>query len=250
MLKIRERANKRRVKDCSNLHLSRVRRFAGFKGRVKNNTTHSRICPSLPREYPLEEASCQVRERGWSRTPVPSLARVLLTIRETAPTIVILGLVAFEISVLAVLVFFPYLPDPGLSNLNTDVYVLLAPLSTLFLLGLLYTWLAKLGTKAAARRSVSFKSFLQFLSVPFRNLISSVRTVSLSDSARTFKILSQPKLMLAVSLFISSLLALVPYRRDLNPSGTLVGIDSPTYVTWINQMLQRPLLQALQYSFV
>src|SRR2546426_5600537 len=56
--------------------------------------------------------------------------------------------------------------------------------------------------------------------------------------------------MLAVSLFISSLLALVPYRRDLNPSGTLVGIDSPTYVTWINQMLQRPLLQALQYSFV
>ena len=56
--------------------------------------------------------------------------------------------------------------------------------------------------------------------------------------------------MLTVSLVVSSLLAFVPYRPDLNPSGTLVGIDSPTYVTWINQMLQRPLLQALQYSFV
>jgi len=163
---------------------------------------------------------------------------------------VILGLVAFEISVLAVLVFFPYLPDPGLSNLNTDVYVLLAPLSTLFLLGLLYTWLAKLGTRAAAGRSVSFKSFLQFLSVPFRNMLSSLRSVSLSDSAGTFKILSHPKLMLAASLVVGSLLAFVPYRPDLNPSGTIVGIDSATYVSWISQMLQRPLLQALQYSFV
>ncbi len=179
-----------------------------------------------------------------------SLAEALLTIRETAPTIVILGLVAFQISVLAVLVFFPYLPDPGLAYLNTSVYVLLAPLSTLFLLGLLYTWLTRLGTRAAVRRSVSFKSFLQFLSGPFRNLISSVRSVSLSDAARGFKILSHPKLMLAISLFVSSLLAFVPYRPDLNPSGTLVGIDSPTYVNWINQMLQRPLLQALQYSFV
>jgi len=171
-------------------------------------------------------------------------------IRETVPTIVILGLVAFEISVLVVLVFFPYLPDPGLSNLNTGVYLFLAPLSTVFLLGLLYAWLVKLGTREAVRRSVSFKSFLQFLSAPFRNLISSVRSVSLSDTARGFKILSHPKLMLAISLFISSLLAFVPYRPDLNPSGTLVGIDSPTYVSWINQMLQRPLPQALQYSFV
>ncbi len=171
-------------------------------------------------------------------------------IRETVPTIVILGLVAFEISVLVVLVFFPYLPDPGLSNLNTGMYLFLAPLSTVFLLGLLYAWLVKLGTREAVRRLVSFKSFLQFLSAPFRNLISSVRSVSLSDTARGFKILSHPKLMLAISLFISSLLAFVPYRPDLNPSGTLVGIDSPTYVSWINQMLQRPLPQALQYSFV
>src|SRR3989454_3928800 len=184
------------------------------------------------------------------RTPSPSLAGVLLTIRDTAPTFVVLGLVAFEISVLAVLVFFPYLPDPGFSNLNTGLYSLLAPLSTLFLLGLLYAWLVKLGTRAAVRRSVAFKSFLQFLSVPFKNLISSVRSVSLSDSARTFKILSHPMLMLAVSLVTSSLLAFVPYRPDLNPSGALVGVDSQTYVTWISQMTSKPPVQALQYSFV
>src|SRR5713226_1527560 len=149
----------------------------------------------------------------------------MLTIRETALTMVMLGLVVFEVSTLALLVFFPYLPDHGLSNLNMSVYLFLAPLSTLFLLGLLYAWLVRLGTRAAVRRSISFKSFLQFLSVPFRTLLSSLRSVSLFDSARTFKILSHPKLMLAVSMFISSLLALVPYRPDLNPGGTLVGID-------------------------
>src|SRR5436190_18058368 len=181
---------------------------------------------------------------------MPFLTELLLRIREIAPTIVILVLVAFEVSVLTVLAFFPYLPDPGFSNLNVSLYLLLAPLSALFLLGLLYAWLVKLGTRAAVRRSVAFRSFLQFLSVPFRNLISSVRAVSLSDSARTFKILSHPGLMLAISMVISSLLAFVPYRPDLNPSGSLVGVDSPTYVTWISQMLARPVPQALQYSFV
>jgi hypothetical protein len=161
-----------------------------------------------------------------------------------------LGLVTFEISVLTVLLFFPYLSDPGLSVLNMEVYSFLTPLSILFLLGMLYAWLVRLGTRAAVRQSVSFKSFLQFLSVPFRNLLSSLRTVSLSDSAWTFKTLSHPRLMLTISLVVSSLLAFVPYRPDLNPSGTLVGIDSPTYVTWINQMTAKPLLQALQYSFV
>jgi len=81
----------------------------------------------------------------------------MLTIRETALTMVMLGLVVFEVSTLAVLVFFPYLPDPGLSNLNMTVYLFLAPLSTLFLLGLLYAWLVRLGTRAAVRRSISFK---------------------------------------------------------------------------------------------
>ena len=184
------------------------------------------------------------------RTPTPPLAGVLLRIRENALKVVILVFVAFEISMLAVLVFFPYVPDPGLSNLNMDVYLLLAPLSAVLLLVLLYAWLVKLGTRAAVRRSVSFKSFLRFLSVPFRSLLSSIRAVPLSDSAHGFKLLSYPKLMLAVSLFVSAFLAFVPYRPDLNPSSTLVGIDSPTYVGWINQMLQRPLLQALQYSFV
>ena len=56
--------------------------------------------------------------------------------------------------------------------------------------------------------------------------------------------------MVGLSFLASVLLMFVPYRPDLNPNGVLAGIDSPTYVGWISQMLQRPLPEALQYSFV
>src|SRR5207247_6961293 len=57
-------------------------------------------------------------------------------------------------------------------------------------------------------------------------------------------------MIVAISLCVSSLLAFAPYRPDLNPTGSLVGIDSPLYLGWIGQMLARPFSQALQYSFV
>ncbi len=167
---------------------------------------------------------------------------------------IITGLILFILSVqvlgLAILALFPYVPDPGFSGLNTDLYAFLAPLSTIFLLGLLYAWLISLGTREARHKSQRFERFAEFLSEPFRPPISSIKTRSLSNSARTSNILSHPRLLLAVSLAASFLLTLVPYRPDLNPTGSLVGIDSPLYVTWINQMLAKPVPQALQYSFV
>src|SRR3989441_8549200 len=162
----------------------------------------------------------------------------------------ILLLLSFQVLVLVVLALFPYAPDPGLSSLNNNIYTFLAPLSTIFLLGLLYAWLIKLGTRGARHYSRRFEKLVQFLIEPFRTLISSVKTRSLPESARSFKILSHPRLLLAIGLATSVLLAILPYRPDLNPTGRLVGIDSPLYVTWIKQMLGRPFPQALQYSFV
>src|SRR2546426_1674864 len=162
-----------------------------------------------------------------------------MTSGRTILTILILVILSFQVLALVILAFFPYVPDPGFSAFNADIYTILAPLSTILLLGLLYAGLIKLGTREARHYSRWFERLIQFLSEPFRTLISSVRTRSLSDSARTFKILSHPRLLLAVSLAASVLLALVPYRADLNPTGSLVGIDSPLYVIWINQMLAR-----------
>ena len=168
--------------------------------------------------------------------------------RQTILTSLIIVILSFQVLALVILTFFPYVPDPGFSGLNTNIYTFLAPLSTIFLLGLLYAWLIKLGTREARHNSRRFERLTRFLSEPFRTLISSVKARSLSDSATTFKILSHPRLLLAVSLAASVLLALVPYRPDLNPTGSLVGIDSPLYVTWINQMLARKIRTAIDTS--
>src|SRR5438876_6350840 len=173
-----------------------------------------------------------------------------MTQRQAIFTGVILIVLSFQVLVLAILVFFPYLPDPGLSNLNNDTYFLLSPLSTVFLLELLYAWLLRIAAKEATRYSSTARSIIHFFSEPFQKVLASLRTRSLSEYAQTFKILSRPRLLLVISLASSVLLAFVPYRPDLNPNGILVGVDSPTYVTWISQMLARPVPQALQYSFV
>jgi len=162
-----------------------------------------------------------------------------MTQRKAILTSVILLLLSFQVLVLVILALFPYAPDPGLSSLNNNIYTFLAPLSTIFLLGLLYAWLIKLGTREARHHSRRFEKLVQFLSEPFRTLIPSVKTRSLSESARSFKILSHPRLLLAISLAVSLFLAIVPYRSDLNPTGSLIGIDSPLYVNWITQMLAR-----------
>src|SRR5213596_52107 len=174
----------------------------------------------------------------------------LMTPREAILTGLVLSLLALQSLVLVILVFFPYLPDPGLAALNAQVYELLAPLSTVLLLGLLYAWLVRLGTREARRRWGWFNLFVRFISEPFLKVVSSIKTTSLSDAAKTLKILSHPRLTLAISLCVSTLLAFTPYRPYLNPTGSLVGIDSPLYLGWIGQMLARPLPQALQYSFV
>src|SRR5213594_4730439 len=173
-----------------------------------------------------------------------------MTLRGAILTGLVLSLLALQSLVLVILVFFPYLPDSGLAALNAQVYELLAPLSTVLLLGLLYAWLIRLGTREARRRWAWFNLFVRFISEPFRKVVSSIKTTSLSDATKTLKILSHPWLMLAISLCVSTLLAFEPYRPDLNPTGSLVGIDSPLYLGWLGQMLARHVPQALQYSFV
>jgi hypothetical protein len=173
-----------------------------------------------------------------------------MTQRQIILTGLITILLSFQVLVLVMLAFFPYVPDPGISNLSMDIYISLAPLSTVFLLGLLYAWLMRLAAGEAHRYSATARSVARFLSEPFQKIVLAVTTVSLSDSARKFEILSRPRLLLTFSLAASILLAFVPYRPDLNPNGTLVGVDSPLYVTWIIQLLARPAAQALQYAFV
>src|SRR5437870_8071667 len=126
-----------------------------------------------------------------------------MTLRQAFLTGLILLALSFQVLVLVILAFFPYVPDPGFSSLDTNIYAFLAPLSTIFLLGLLYAWLTKLGTGEARHYSRRFEKLVQFLIEPFRTIIPSVKTRSLSESARSLKILSHPRLLLVISLAAS-----------------------------------------------
>ncbi len=182
--------------------------------------------------------------------PFSVLSSRLMTARQSVGATIVIGLLAYEVIVLSILAFFPYIPDMGFAALNMSIYTFLAPLSTAFLPGVLYAWVVRLGTRETRRRSARFNKLLRFLSEPFQNTVSSVKNASLSESANSLKTLSRPRLMIVVSLVVSILLVFIPYRPDLNPTRALVGVDSPLYVSWIGQMLARPLPQALQYSFV
>src|SRR5438093_3787092 len=151
-----------------------------------------------------------------------------MTPRQAITAAVVLGLLAFELLVLAILAFFPYLPDPGLAPLNMSIYTFLAPLSTVILLGLLYAWLVRFGTREIRRRSSSFNDFVRFLAEPFHKTMSSIKTTTLSESPRSFKLLSYPRLIRGIILIVSVLLLFVPYRPDLNQAANLVAIDSAT----------------------
>ena len=173
-----------------------------------------------------------------------------MTPRQAIVPIILLGLLAFELVALVTLAAFPYLPDPGVVWLNNAVYVLLQPLTTVLALGLLYAWLVKILVKQAARRSLRFRSFTHFMLEAFQNLLITPRTTSLSDAARSIRLLSHPRILLTTSLVISALVPFVPYRPALNPTSSLVGVDTPFYMTWTSQMLSLPWPQAIQYAFV
>src|SRR2546430_13656743 len=105
-----------------------------------------------------------------------------MTQRKAILTSVILLLLSFQVLVLVILALFPYAPDPGLSSLNNHIYTFLAPLSTIFLLGLLYAWLIKLGTREAGPSSRRLEQIRPLLREAFRPLIPSPQTRALSQS--------------------------------------------------------------------
>src|SRR5207245_4484658 len=58
-----------------------------------------------------------------------------------------------------------------------------------------------------------------------------------------------PPLLLIIAMSVSALLGVLPYWPGLNPNGNIVGVDTPTYVNWTNQMLTKSFPQAVSYAF-
>jgi len=58
-----------------------------------------------------------------------------------------------------------------------------------------------------------------------------------------------PRVMLILGLVSALLVAWVPYRPETNPFWNAVGTDVQVYIDWVDQMLRRPVVQAVSYAF-
>src|SRR5438309_3148603 len=152
---------------------------------------------------------------------------------------------AIELASLAYWAVFPYLQLLSLfAQIETRIFVVLAPLSPALLLALLYSWIGIVIYRHNGRVSRLLREFLS----PISRTLRSPRSPESSRVGTGFRVIDHPKVLLLIGMICSFLLAVVPYRPDLNATGTPVGIDLHWYIEWINPMLTRPPLGALSYA--
>lgn len=209
---------------------------------------------------PLETDTSQLSSRTWrselerigsSQTPFNLNQERLHNVKpKISITIVLLGLTGYQVLILAPLALFPYVPDLFLLSLNATIYSWLEPLAIVLTLGLLYAWLGRILGRWKRRGAIQIASLLRLARDRLRFILRPIGNVPVSEASHRVEILSRPKITLAIGLVISTLLPLIPYRPDLNPSASLVGVDSPLYLGWLQQMTALPLSQAIHFSLV
>ncbi|PYX59900.1 MAG: hypothetical protein DMG73_07610 [Acidobacteria bacterium] len=158
----------------------------------------------------------------------------------------VLALVAiFETIALGQLVLYPFsfYTVGSFAWYQAQAFRRLSLLSPLVLVLLLYAWLATLAVRITREHSVRLDRFVHALA----------RTVGRSDTEASatekFLVLHHPRLLLIIAMSVSALLGVLPYWPGLNPNGNIVGVDTPTYVNWTNQMLTKSFPQAVSYAF-
>jgi hypothetical protein len=141
---------------------------------------------------------------------------------------------------------YPYFPDKSLLFARVDalVFSTLAPLSPTLLILLFYSWLARLVVSLDNKISRTLKRAFGWLTQSFSGLGKQTG----SDFNSGFSPFNHPKHLLAVSIVTALLLALIPYRPDLNPTMSPVGVDAHFYLDWLGQMLGRSPAGAISYA--
>src|SRR5437870_5930120 len=141
---------------------------------------------------------------------------------------------------------YPYFPDKSLffAKMDATLFSLLAPFSPEFVIILLYIWVAKLGASFDNKSSKRLKSYFSQLA----QSLSYLRPRISSDSVNRFALTDRPRLLLRLAMIMAVLLSLIPYRPELNPAMTHVGVDAHYYIEWVNAMLQRSPEGAFSYA--
>ncbi len=162
---------------------------------------------------------------------------------------IILVLVTLEVLSLSEWALFPYLPDDlaFFTNLDAGFFTLVLPLSPLLLLMMLYAWVFE-GARFSKQYSQRFERALEVL-VETRDKILRWIVGSQPSNREETRFFRYSRTWLLVALCSAVLIVYTPYRIDLNPTQIPVGIDTPLYIGWIDQMLTGSIGQAVAYAF-
>ena len=154
--------------------------------------------------------------------------------------------VGFQIVALVEQAIAPDLSNgiPHFQTITTIVFQAVAPFSPLLIVLLLYSWAGRSLLKIVKQHDAHL-----ILSERFRFLSRISRSLPVSWDTSGIPLLNRPIALLAIGIVSSFLLALTPYRPDINANALPVGIDTPEYIQWVSQMLQRPVPDALAYAF-
>jgi hypothetical protein len=135
-------------------------------------------------------------------------------------------------------------PDPFV-GLAMSAFNLLIPLSPFLLLCLLYVPIARIGISSVSKHSKRLKRLID----DFRPVVAPSEAASANLSHGRIALFTHTRVKVIVSMLVASIIAYLPYRSDLNPQQSPVGVDTPLYVGALNQMLGKPALDAVIYAF-
>ena len=131
-----------------------------------------------------------------------------------------------------------------LQGLPGAVFQALAPFSPLLIVLILYSWIGRIVLRVLRRYDINGS-----LANRFRFLSRISQSLPVSWDGKELPLLQRPIIVLGIGMASACALAYTPYRSDINSPGTPVGADTPLYIQWVNQMLQRPVFDGLAYAF-
>ncbi len=133
------------------------------------------------------------------------------------------------------------------SDVETGFFLFLGPLSPILIVAVFSIPFAQFALREIFQKTIGTR-WEVVLKPAWTFLIRSKAALLSREGSFAFQ-LKISRLFLASAIVSSIFLTTLPYRPDINPSGSLVGVDSPQYASWLGQMLTRTPLDAIVYAF-
>jgi len=144
-------------------------------------------------------------------------------------------------------IFYPSVALQMVSDIEAGFFLLLGPLSPTLIVAVFSIPFAQFALWEIFRKTKETR--WEVTLKPVRLFFTRSKAALRSQAEAFSSSLKMPRLLLGVAVVSSIFLTTLPYRPEVDPSGSLVGVDSPQYANWLGQMLARTPVDAIVYAF-